>query len=175
MASMEITSEDADVIIKWPDGQVSQGRVTPVLSEYAPSEWMGGELLEHVRARGLSATERQAIRVQIADAETEFRICMARKAGPLSPEMPRVDVRVILGRAGDQRVEWLSRDEIASRMRAMAGAMAGEIAAANARAAKAEDKWSLFEQVGYLSGLLESWTKRLQEEADRAGGVERAK
>jgi len=84
-----------------PDGQRWQGRVFPALSEYAPSEWLGSGF-EHAHARKLSAAEREAMRVQIADAESEFRMCMARK-GPRSPGVPRVDVRVECGLADRQR------------------------------------------------------------------------
>lgn len=148
-----------------------------MLSEYAPSDWLGGELLEHVRERGLSEAERQAMRAQIADAETEFRISLARKVGPLSPGAPRVDVRVIRGRAGDQRVVWLSHAEIADRMRAMAD----EIAAANVRLAEvtaatfptAEDqRAALLYEAGYLSGSLQHWTEHLRAEAERMGSVD---
>lgn len=137
-------------------GHPRSGYARALRSEYAPSDWPGGELLEHVRERGLSEAERQAVRAQITDAETEFRISLARKAGPLAPGAPRVDVRVIGGRAGDQRVVWLSLAEIADRMRAMAD----EIAAAEARLAEVTaatfptvegQRAALLYEAGYLS------------------------
>jgi len=174
------TPEEADVVIEWPDGQRWQGRVFPALSEYAPSDWLGPALLEHVRERKLSEAEREALRVQIADAETEFRMSMARKAGPLVPGKPRVDVRVIRGRAGAggaERVLWLSPAEIAGRMRQLAGELGAaearlkEVAAA--RYATAEDHLAaLLHASAYVEVTLQRWTKHLREEAERVAGVD---
>ncbi len=174
---MASTPEEADVVIEWPDGQRWQGRVFPALSEYAPSEWLGSGF-ERAHARKLSPAEREAMLVQIADATSEFRMCMARKAGPLAPGAPRVDVRVIRGRAGDtgdERVLWLSPAEVADRMRALAGELAALEArlseAASSRYATVEDqRAALLQAGGYVEASLGRWSRHLEAEAERVAG-----
>lgn len=178
MASSKATAEEADVVIEWPDGQRWEGRVFPAISEYAPSEWLGSGF-ERAHARKLSPAEREALLVQIADATSEFQLCMARK-GPRSPGSPRVDVRAIRGRAGDtgeERVLWLSSTEIADRLCSLAGelgaaeARLSEVAAA--RYATTEDHLAaLLHASAYAEVTLQRWTKHLRAEAERVAGVD---
>ncbi len=81
---------DAEALRPWRRGSR--------LSEYAPSEWLGSGF-ERAHGRKLSPGEREALLVQIAAAPSELRMSMARRVGPRSPGAPRVDVRVIRGRA----------------------------------------------------------------------------
>jgi len=167
MSSITATPEDADVIVEWPDGQRSHGRVTPVLSEYTPTEWLSGELLDHVRARGMSEREREAMRVQIADAETEFRMHTGRRRAPQRGSVPRVDVRVIRGRAGDERVLWLSHTEIADRMRALADRIDQAQARLTDLCTPPVERDALLHAIGYLSASMQDWTAQLRAEAER--------
>ena len=127
-----------------------------------------------MRERKLSEAEREALRVQIADAETEFRMSMGRKAGPLAPGKPRVDVRVIRGRAGDEHVLWMSSTEIADRMRALAGELAAleaRLSEATSRYATAEDqRAALLQASGYVEASLGRWSRHLEAEAERVAG-----
>jgi len=175
MASSKATAEEADVVIEWQDGQRWEGRVFPAISEYAPSEWLGSGF-ERAHARKLSPAEREALLVQIADATSEFQMSMARR-GPRSPGVPRVDVRVIRGRAGDtgdERVMWMSPAEIADRMRALAG----ELAALEARLSEAtssrltaeDQRAALLHASGYVEASLGRWSRHLGEEAERVAG-----
>jgi len=173
MASSKATAEEADVVIEWPDGQRWQGRVYPALTEYAPSEWLGSGF-EHAHARKLSAAEREAMLVQIADAESEFRMCMARK-GPRSPGVPRVDVRVIRGRAGagDERVVWMSPTEVADRMRALAGELSvleARLSEASRYATAEDQRAALLQASGYVEASLGRWSRHLEAEAERVAG-----
>lgn len=174
MASSKATAEEADVVIEWPDGERWEGRVFPAISEYAPSEWLGSGF-ERAHARKLSPAEREVLLVQIADATSEFQMSMAR-SGPRSPGAPRVDVRVIRGRAGDtgdERVMWMSPAEIADRMRALAGELAALEARLSeaSRYATAEDqRAALLHASGYVEASLGRWSRHLEAEAERVAG-----
>jgi hypothetical protein len=171
----KLSPEEAEVTIEWPDGEVTQGRMLVANAGtlgLGPAEWLAGPLLDHVRARGLSTAEREAMCAQVAEAELEFRACLHRPPAPRAPGIPRVTVRAIRGWDGAREVAWLSRDELAGRMRAVARRLAAasrrftEAAAANRTAAERD---ALAYEVGYLAAALERCTAQLEADAAQVG------
>lgn len=157
----KLTPEEAEVIVEWPDGQVIRGRmlaIDPAKVGFATEEWLGGPLREHMRARGLSEAEREAMCAQVAAAESEFQACMSRTSPPRAPGIPRVVIRAVRGWDGDQQVAWLSRDEVADRMRTLAQGIATEAARLMAAGPTPEER-------GAMSARLARYAERLRTDA----------